>query len=165
MASPEKRVKKKGGPYLAAAVFCDSVVEGADGAMSAIRIIDHVRLKIPANAPADVLSAKKPALVSLWLLLSFKTGFAKGKHEVRLVMHSPLGKRHVIKKDRVPFRKEPHGGINLKINLNVLIKNFGLFWIDVYLDGKLLTRMPLQISLERVEVPASSSDDLKKPKP
>ena len=46
-----KKAQERGGPYLSAAVFCDKIMKGDDGAMSLIRLIDQMTLTIPADAP------------------------------------------------------------------------------------------------------------------
>ncbi|MCI0421077.1 MAG: hypothetical protein L0312_17930 [Acidobacteria bacterium] len=161
----KKRARKRGGPYVAAAVFCDNIVEGSDRALSAIRIIDQVTLTVPANAPADVPSEKKPLPYSAWVLMSFKTGDAKGNHRVQLVGHSPSGKHQVILDKHVLFSSEQHGGANLRTNVTLVVSKGGLFWLDVVLDGRVVTRMPLQISVARSEMPAiPPTGDLKKGK-
>src|SRR5438128_972546 len=93
MAKLRKQSKKRaGGPYLAAAVFCDSIVEGADKTMSVIRIVDRVNLTIPADAPPEIPSKDKPVPVTMNALISFRTGSGMGKHEIGMVVESPSGK-------------------------------------------------------------------------
>ena len=149
--SEKSRSKKTGGPYLAAAIFCDNVLRGEDGAMSAIRIIDHLTVTIPADAPADVPSESKRVATAVWALVMFKSGGSPGRHEVSLVVQSPSGKRHNGPKHEMTFSPEPHGGANLRINLGLGIKEGGIFLIDVLLDGKRVTRMPLLITVTRDE--------------
>jgi hypothetical protein len=146
-----KPTKNKGtdGPYLVAAVFCDSIVEGSDRALSVVRIVDRVTLTIPADAPADIPSEEKRLPVSLWALVMFKRGCAKRRHRVRLVMHSPSGKSGVILDKALVFSKEPNGGLNLRLHINFAAKECGQFCLDVLLDGKRFTRMPLAVSVER----------------
>ena len=150
----KKKTKRKpiGGPYLAAAVFCDNVVRGEDGAMSAIRIVDRLNVAVPADAPPDVPSESHRIAVTIWTLIMFKTGDGKGKHTVSLVVQSPSGKRTKGPKHELNFSAEPQGGANLRIQVGLGIKEGGLFFIDVFLDGKRATRMPLLISVTRGEL-------------
>ena len=54
MAKSKTTKKKAGGPYLAAAFFCESTIEDKkDGAISAIRIIDQMEVAIDPAAPPD----------------------------------------------------------------------------------------------------------------
>jgi hypothetical protein len=152
MARSKKRTKgKAGGPYLAAAVFCDNVVEGADRTMSAIRIVDHVKIGIPPEAPADLPSENNRLNVSVWALVAFKRGYATRMHDVRLAVESPTGKRSELSRHEIDMSAEPYGGGNMRINLNIGVSRGGLFWVDVILDGKVITRMPLQITVTRLD--------------
>ena len=153
MAVAKKNVKKKpiGGPFLAAAVFCDNILQGADGALSAIRIVDKVSVAVPPNAPANTPSESTKLQVAISTLLMFKSGSAKGEHEVHLAIHSPSGKRASALKHKLVFGDRPNGGANLKIQLSLAIAEGGLYMVDVLLDGKRVTRMPLDISVTREE--------------
>jgi len=151
MASLKKQAV--GGPYLACAVFCDSVVRGEDGAMTAVRMIDRMTLTIPADTPSNVPSAEKAILANIEGLIGFKKGDSAVKHKVKLVMNSPSGKNQAVMEQPAEFGGEPNGGFNLRLRTTIAITETGLFWLDVYLDGKLMTRMPLSVSVERA-VPA-----------
>jgi hypothetical protein len=149
--------KKVGGPFLAAAFFCDQILQDADlravppdkmGVLSAIRIVDGITLKIPAGLPKGFHGSSK-----LCGLISFKSGDAKGDHVLRLVMNAPNGKQKVLLE-----------GLSITLNGGRHTYNYLLFltiesaeggegvhWLDVILDGKLYTRMPLLIEHQRVE--------------
>jgi hypothetical protein len=145
----KSRKGKLGGPYLAAAVFCELTTEDRDGAVSAIRIIDQINLMVHPSAPADV---KLP--VHIQGLLTFKTGYATGgERPIRLVMHSPSGKTQALDYT-VSFSPNPHGGANLRLQQVIMVDKGGLFWFDVMLDGKRMTRMPLFINVARGELPS-----------
>jgi hypothetical protein len=152
---PKKPRRKAGGPYLAAAIFCESVMEGADQALTAIRIVDQITLTIPKDAPPDIPSEQKRLPASICALVTFRRGDAKRKHVVRLVMNSPSGKRETVSDHRITLSDKAHGGANLRINMTFGISKGGLFWVDVILDGKLVTRMPLQITVVRSDMPPS----------
>lgn len=173
----KNKKKNAGGPYLAAALFCDQVVEGKDGALSITRITDQIQLLIPENAPADFPSKEKPAAVNISGILCFKTGYSRGENrEVGIVMRSPSGKKSPFIKQKMAFTKEPQGGGNLILRGVVIVHSGGLFWFDIYLDGKLMGRMPVQITFARQQptpspqppsaqtLPAPSPNGSKKPR-
>jgi hypothetical protein len=151
MARPKtQKAAKATGPYLASALFCDNVIQGADHSLSAIRIIDQITITLPADAPKDMPSEEKRLPVSVWALIVLKTGLAKKlNRKVRLVMHSPSGKSQTVGEHDVNLSSEPQGGANIRINVNIAIKEGGLFWLDVLLDDAVVTRMPLAISVQR----------------
>ena len=75
-----------GGPYLTTAVFCENAIEDKHGVLSLIRIIDRTTVTLagpdaPEKMPQIALTAS--------LVLTFKAGFAKGSHTVRVRPRTP----------------------------------------------------------------------------
>jgi hypothetical protein len=163
MAKAKKRVKRKGGPYLAAAFFCDATIEDKqDGTLSAIRIIDQVTIRLLPSTPPNLPSEQEKLPVFVHGLLAFRTGNSPGEHALRLVMHAPSGKSATLAEQSLPFSPHPHGGANFRLNGMIKVVKGGLFWMDVFLDGKRMARMPLQITIERTEAvspPAEPTGD------
>jgi hypothetical protein len=166
MVKAAKRARKKGGPYLPASFFCEKIIEDKqDSALSAIRIIDTINVQLDPSTPSEIHSEEHRVPVSIASLLSFKTGDSPGEHTVRIVMQSPSGKEsETVFEQVIPFPPEPQGGANLRVQNVIQVKKGGLFWMEVILDGKPVTRMPLLISIQRAEtVPFKSTDAEKKP--
>lgn len=138
--------KAVGGPYLSAALFCDSILEERDGTLSAFRIIDAVTLKIPDSTPSD-----QALPIGVWFLLIFKSGNSPGKHEVRVDMRSPSGKTKRGEPQTYDLSPPQYGGINLRLMTTLTVKNGGVFWADAYLDGKPISHTPLNIVVERIK--------------
>jgi hypothetical protein len=159
MAKSSKAKKKKGGPHLAAALFCERIIEDKDdGALSAIRIIDQINIEIEAGAPPDFPSETNRIPVSMQALLMFKTGDSPGNHTVRLVMESPSGKSQEVLERTIPFTQPPHGGANIRNNIFIGVKAGGLFRLHVYVDGKHIAHMPLEISVRRLPSQTQTSE-------
>src|SRR3989304_7585384 len=74
------------GPLLQTAVLCETVIEGKDGVLSIIRIIDRIVVEASGpGAPKDM-----PAIPQrLTAVLTFKSGSAKGRQSIRVVMEKP----------------------------------------------------------------------------
>ena len=136
---------------MASAVFCENIVEGADKTISAIRIIDRVTIVMPTEIPADVSSEEFKIPLMIRALISFRTGYAKRRHDLHLTLHSPGGNKQIGPKQRVVLGKEPNSGANLNIAFTILVNKSGLFWFDVFLDGKVVTRMPLDVIVEKAQ--------------
>src|SRR5262245_61862138 len=96
MKKQMKSGRKSGGPFLAAAVFCDNILEEMGGVVTAYRIVDSVHALIPATAPADLPSKKNQVEFRLNMLLVFRTGDSPGMHRLKIVMESPIGKRKTM---------------------------------------------------------------------
>ncbi len=152
MAARKKQTKKMGGPFLAAAFFCEKIIEDKlDGALTAVRITDQVNVWLAPSAPPDVPSKKRRIPVTATGLVSFKTGGSPGTHTIRIVIVSPSGKKHVALEQSLPFTPLPHGGANLRFESVMNVSTGGLFLFHVYLDGKRAASMPLQITIQRSE--------------
>lgn len=165
MNKAPKKSKPIGGPFLAAAIFCENIMQEADGPLSAIRIVDKIDVAIPFDAPPDLPSEENRIQVQTSTLLMLKSGGSPGKHVVSLVIQSPSGKKKEGLKQELTFNEAPSGGANMRIQLAISIMEGGLFLVDVVLDGRVLTRMPLQITLIRQPKPAESHEATKPAKP
>jgi len=157
MAKQKKQAKKTGGPFLAAAVFCESIMESHDKKVSAININDGFQLWISPQAPPNLPSKSQPLQINQNILLIFRTGDSPGKHTLRLIVEQPNGKRSEALNQDVKLSPEPHGGVNVKTAATMLVYSSGVFWVDVFLDGKRYTRMPLNVSIERLPAPKKTS--------
>ena len=140
--------RETGGPWLATAILCEKVLEDKDGVLSVIRIVDRFFFTVAGpSAPQKM----PPSPIQLTALLSFKSGFAKGSFTVKLVPTTPSHVR--MPEHSVPILLEGDDrGANVIINLGMMIKEDGLYWFDVLLDDRLVTRMPLRVVYQRLSM-------------
>jgi hypothetical protein len=145
MAKRKKPAGKRAKPLLAAAVFCDKVLESmGDGAMSAIRIIDSVTVyRPPGHDPEERVP------ISLNALIAFKSGGVKGERALRLRLRMPTGKRKVVMEQPITL-PGGEGGTNVRVKVELRLKTEGLYWIDVLVDRTRFTSMPLRVSFTNV---------------
>lgn len=149
MPKPKQPKPVPGGPYLAAAFFCETTIVDKQEAVSAIRLVDQVLITLDPSSPLDFPSDTQRIPVHIKGLLSFKTGDSPGIHKVRIDMRSPSGKLTTFFKQDLSFSSQPHGGANLELSNTIFVKASGLFWFYVFLDDHEMTRMPLKITVER----------------
>ena len=69
------------------------------------------------------------------------------------MIQQPDGRRSEVGKQEITLTPESHGGVNVKTQATMLVYSSGVYWMDVILDGKRYTRMPLNVSIKRL--PAS----------
>lgn len=162
MAKTKKAKKALGGPFLAAAVFCESVMEDNTKKMSAFGIMDGTNFWLAEDTPADAPSKSQPIAFVQNMLIIFRTGDAGGKHELRLVLEQPDGKRTDILKESIELTPQPYGGCNVRTQAMLKVFTAGVYWIDVILDGKRFTRMPLNVTIRRLPTATSGSAGSKK---
>jgi len=146
-------------PYVALACFCEHVLEDKDDVLSAVRIVDtYVLPPLPkgVEVPPDALRG----LIVLKGLISLKSVDVVGPGTLRLIMHTVAGKQVPISPEGgwpVELKGGEHG-VNLKLQIPLGVKNFGLIWFDVLWGEEILTRIPLRLKQGEMvdETPAPS---------
>jgi hypothetical protein len=152
----DKKAKKVGGPFLAAAVFCEGIMEDASKKISAFGIMDGTEFWLAHDAPPGFPSKEEPITFIQNILTVFRTGDAPGKHKLRFVMEQPSGKRTELQNQEIELSAPPQGGCNVRTQAQIRFFTPGVYWIDVYLDEKRFTRMPLNIAIQRLPAPSPS---------
>jgi hypothetical protein len=141
-------------PLLAAAFLCERVLQEKDDVLTAIRIIDTLYVSIPPNLPPEA----KP-VIQITALLGFKKASPSSeieKHQATVRLRSPLGKEIPENSRDLFFQPGDIAGANLILNINMEVEEFGLFWLDVSVDGELVTRIPFRL----LEKPANPPETI-----
>lgn len=87
--------------------------------------------------------------LNLALFLSFKSGSARGSNTIKMRIESPSGIR--LPEQLLPiFFEGEDRGVNLILALNMVVDQEGVYWFDILLEEKLLTRVPLRVIYQRV---------------
>lgn len=128
------------GPHLTAALICERILQEQDGVISAIRIID--RITRVANVPGD--SAFEQFQTPIAILICFKSGAARGRHNVTMQVEKPSGEQGPATVFPVQMEGEDRG-VNLVLNTMFEPDQEGLYWFDVGFDDERVTRMPLRV--------------------
>ncbi len=137
-------------PYLAAAFFCENVLTEQDGVASAIRIVD--RLFIPKLSPAKPAEGTATPAALINLFISLKGGGYSGKGQVKFVPVTPSGKSLTPQEMEIEFPKEPNAGANIVVRTAIAFKEEGVYWFEIYFNGELVTRTPLDVQLMTAEM-------------
>lgn len=151
MASERPQHPFERGPYIQAASFCDQVIEGKDGVLSLIRVVD--RLNVEAKGPSAP-ETMPPHTASMTLVLMLKSGDAVGRHEIRIVPQLPSGET------KTPLvltaHLEPGRGQNLLTKVEMTLNLEGQHWFNVFFDDIPLTKVPMEVRYTRVVTPKST---------
>lgn len=130
------------GPYFQAAVLCEKVLVEQDGVKSAIRIFDrHTRTVAGPTPPPEM----EPFTMEASLLVKFKSGAARGSHQLRVIIEKPSGESTPILNQAVLFEGEDDRGTDIVGSLTLNLDMTGLYWFDIFLDDTRITRVPLRI--------------------
>jgi len=140
------------GPYLAAALFCERVIEEKDGVLSIVRVIDRI---IHSASGADTPEVMPPLSYGLTALICLKSGKASGAVQVRVDMESPSG---LVKSGpsmtALMEGGEGDRGQNLIMKMQMMFEEPGLYWFNVRVEDKIVTRMPLRVVYMRTGGPS-----------
>ncbi len=134
------------GPYLKAALLCDDVIEGKDGVLSLIRVVD--RLTVTAAGPG-VPGAMPPVPHQLKLVIMVVSGQARGTHTMAVTIETPDGIVHSGWESTVLLEGEDRGA-NVVIELDYQFKLEGVHWFRLSLEGEEATRIPFRVLYQRV---------------
>lgn len=133
------------GPYVAVAAFCDQVIQGNDGVLSLIRLIDTVQVQGQGPDAPTVLPG---GVVRTNLVIILRAGEARGAQTVRIALEYPDGSSKSPHEMSVNFAPGPHGGVNIVSPLAFEVASAGLYWADVSINDRLVTRVPLMVQYE-----------------
>jgi hypothetical protein len=140
--------KPADGPYVALAVFCEKVLEEKDGVLTLVRVID--RTIIQRQGSEGTLEDQAVG-IPITLVIGLKAGSAKGSHDVQVTVESPDGQSPAKMVFPVLFESEDRGA-NLIMRSTLVAQHEGVYWFDVSLGGRRLTRIPYRIIAPRVDV-------------
>lgn len=130
--------------YLALAIFCEKVLREADNVLSIIRVID--RFTVTGATPE-----MSPTTLNFILVISFKSGFLRGKQLLAVRPKSPNGQDMAQMAFPILFEGDDDRGNALIAQINFLVDQEGPYWFDVYLNEELVTRMPLRVIYQQVQ--------------
>jgi hypothetical protein len=148
---------EEGLPYLTAALFCETVIEGKDGVLSAVRIIERATVEIQTDVPG-IVATVTPA-IAVKALICIKSGPVKGNFNLNIFGQKPSGKR--AKLATFPLILEGgEQGQNFVVSITIAVDEEGLYWFDIMFDDRLLTKIP--ITLLRVHKQEEKSVELQK---
>lgn len=146
-AKPKGKAKRPREVFLATAAFCEQVMEDKpaegklSGLMSLIRIFDTLEVELPQTPPDDGI----PGFVVKGLI-TLRTNAGPFTSAVRLVMVAPNGKKKESNYE-APFVGKGMSAHNLTLTLGVVFEGAGDYRLEVWVDGRRLTVMPLRIAL------------------
>ena len=144
------------GPLLNVAVFCERTLQEKDDVISLIRIIDRVLVGdisqappgIQQSSPAQIKSTPEGELVEIGVHLGFFIRFTslklEAERELQIVIRNPLNEE--VELTRIPMKfVTDKNGYNFRGDLMLRMKHFGQYWMLLFMDGALITRVPLDV--------------------
>lgn len=137
------------GPYLTTATFCEQVLQETSGILSLIRIVD--RMIITSSGP-DAPEQMPPAQLNWTLVITLKSGDARGSHPVRIVPQRPSGETMAPITLSVHLEGDNKGQA-LIARTNMPLEMSGIYWFLIYVDDQLITKVPVEVIYSRIVTP------------
>jgi hypothetical protein len=137
-------------PHIALACICEKVLREEDGVLSAIRIVDTIRIQATGVASGTIPAAELTALVSL------KSGDFRGRGQVALKLRTPSITTAAVGPSYPIVLQGGENGANIIVGLLVAATDFGLYELDVYWNDEVLTTIPFRLVAPEASIPAES---------
>jgi hypothetical protein len=137
-----------GGPYVAIAALCEKALQDNEGRISLINVVD--RWTINASGP-EVPEQMPQASIQVTMVLSFKSGFFRGAASVKVTVIKPDGEKGPEVVFPALFEGDDRG-VGIITNTNFILDDPGLYWINIYVQDELKTRIPLRLVYQRMVV-------------
>ena len=131
------------GPFVNVATFCDQAIQDKDGVLTIVRVIDQMTLT--ATGPTAPEELPPGGAVNLTLVVALKAGQAHGKQDVKIEFEHPDGSKHPGPAIPVHFSGGAGGGANAIFKITLVLSSAGLYWADVLVNGRLVSRVPLEV--------------------
>jgi hypothetical protein len=138
---------ERDGPFIKAATLCEVVIEDKSGVLSLIRVIDRVIQQVVGPVGDDTMPPIEHW--SAYVVIMLVSGAARGNCDIGLTLEAPNGIRNALGAATVLLEGEDRGA-NIVIRAEFRLDLQGLYWIDVSLDGRRATRMPLRVVYSRL---------------
>lgn len=140
-----------GGPYVSIAALCEKALQDNEGRISMINVVD--RWTVSASGP-DTPQQMPPASIPATMVLVFKSGLFQGAASIKVVVVKPNGENGPVVTFPALFEGDDRG-VGIISNTNFILEEPGLYWINVYVQDELKTRMPLRLIYQRTVVGAT----------
>jgi hypothetical protein len=127
-------------PLVLASLLCDQIIEGKDGALSVIRIIDRFLVERPPTGEAPIRFS--------FLLVCKKGSATETEYEGRISLRTPSGEsRPLVGPVSIHFHEDnATAGINLVfVGLIVPVAEPGLYGVDAHIGEDRVASTPLEV--------------------
>jgi hypothetical protein len=142
------------GPHLNAAFLCERVLQERDNVPSFIRVAERFFIPVPMGKLPHGIQVPPPILQTN-LIISLKAGsLGTGKYKLRVKINKPDGSVLQDIPHSIFFNGSDDNGVLHGVPIVLVSPEEGLYWIDVYFEDSLMTRTPLRVLHQQIQLPA-----------
>jgi hypothetical protein len=132
-----------GGPFLESAFICEELIRDKDGSYSAIRMVTRIKFHGQTFESGTFIE------IPLALVVSFKAGNVTDTRHLSLQVTSPSGRREpflgTVLRQPITFAGGDTGAFAALPSFAIKYDVDGTYWIDVFLDKKRYSSLPLTV--------------------
>jgi len=139
------------GPFVNVAIFCERAILDNEGVLTLVRLTDQITIRSSGPQAPEELPAG--TVVQTTLVIVLKPGEARGNQGLRIDIEEPTGQVRPGPEMSVPFAGGPSQGANIVLPMVLQVESAGLYWANVYIAGRVVTRVPLQITYQYLRAP------------
>ena len=141
------------GPFVNVACFCERAIQENDGVLSLMRVIDQINVQTQGPNPPEELPPG--AMIQTTLVVALKPGQARGRQSVQVILEHPDTSRHDGPVQTIQFTGGPNNGANMIIKMGIQLSTAGLYWADVLVNKRLVTRVGLEVTYGFTRTPST----------
>lgn len=132
-------------PWVQIAAICHTALLENTGAMSVIRVTDRITV-------AGVTPDMQPQPLQLTVAILLKAGDMIGQYNVRIRVRSPQGQETMGQPILFLFEGGDRG-VQVVLPMAMIATEPGTYWFDLLIEDDVLTRMPLTVLYQRIQLP------------
>lgn len=141
------------GPHLAAAFLCEKVLKEGDGVASFIRVVERFTVPKFSLPPGVQLPPGATAAIQFNLVVILKSGdLGGGKFGMRIALMKPDGSQSSSQPVDIFFNGADDNGVAVVSPITIPTPEEGLHWFDVYFEERLITRIPLRVLYQQMQM-------------
>lgn len=132
-------------PWVQVATICHTALTENTGQMSVIRITDRITV-------AGMTPQMQPQPLQLTMAILLRSGDMVGQYNVQIRVRSPQGQETLGQEIMFLFEGGDRG-FQVILPMAMIATEPGTYWFDVLLEGTILTRVPLTVLYQRIQLP------------
>ena len=128
------------GPWVQLAAFCEKVIQDARGVLSLINVVDRFTVPIlPLEGTARIF------IPSVYMVLAFKAGEARGRHMLSVDRIGPDGLREPSPQQWPMLFGSEDRRHQVILEMPIPHEPEGVYGFEARIDERVMTRLPLRI--------------------
>lgn len=141
---PEENIRAPR-PWVQIATICHTALVENTGQLSVIRVTDRITV-------AGTTAEMRPQPLQFNIAILLKSGEMHGQYNVKVRCTSPQG-QETVGQEVMFFFEGGDRGVQAILPVAMVATEPGTYWFDVMLEEETLTRIPLTVLYQKIQLP------------